>query len=80
LFILHSRLIRPTLHEKSRPIFNSNQAFLLVQKLKSAAKGFRLRVKAEIEKIFSICPALRINAELDGLVLGPKLKKGYDRI
>jgi uncharacterized protein YehS (DUF1456 family) len=29
-------------------------------------------VKAEIEKIFSICPELLINAELDGLVLAPR--------
>jgi hypothetical protein len=32
-------------------------------------------VKAEIEKIFSICPKLLINAELYGLVLAPKLEK-----
>jgi len=31
-------------------MFNLNQAFLLVQKLKSAPKGFTLGVKAEIEK------------------------------
>jgi hypothetical protein len=44
--------------------------------LKSAPKGFTLGVKAEIEKkIFSICPKLQINAELDGLVLAPRLKK-----
>ncbi len=30
----------------------------LVQKLKLAPKGFALGVKAEIEKIFSICPKL----------------------
>jgi hypothetical protein len=38
-----------------------------VQKLKSALAtllGFILGVKAEIEKIFSICPKLLINAEL----------------
>ncbi len=35
-------------------------------------------VKAEIEKIFSICPKLLINAELYDLVLAPRLKKkGY---
>jgi hypothetical protein len=55
-------------------MFNPNQAFLLVQKLKSAPKDFTLRVKAEIEKIFSICPKLLINAELHGLVLAPRLK------
>jgi hypothetical protein len=34
-------------------------------------------VKAELEKIFSICPRLLIHAELYGLVLAPMLKKGY---
>jgi hypothetical protein len=87
-------------------MFNSNQGFLWVQKLKSAPqgkgftlgvkanvqlkssipidakvqishKGFALGVKAEIQikKNFSICPKLLINAELYGLVLGPRLKK-----
>jgi len=37
-------------------MFIANQTFLLVQKLKLATKGFTLGVKAEIEKIFSICP------------------------
>ncbi len=45
-------------------MFNPNQAFLLVQKLKSTPRAFTLGVKAELEKIFSICPKLRINAEL----------------
>ncbi len=49
-------------------------------KVEISCKGFTLRVKAEIEKIFSICPKLRINAELDGLVLAPKLQKGYEQI
>jgi hypothetical protein len=35
---------------------------------------FILRVKVEIEKIFSICPKLVINAELYGLVLASSLK------
>jgi hypothetical protein len=61
-------------------MFNPNPAFLLVQKLKSAPKGFTLGVKAELEKIFSICPKLVINAELYGLVLAPRLEKGYHRI
>jgi len=38
---------------------------------------FTLGVKAEIEKIFSICPELVINAELFGLVLAPRMQKGY---
>jgi hypothetical protein len=62
-------------------MFNPNPAFLLVQKLKSAPKGFTLGVKAAEtqKKNFSICPKLLlINAELYGLVLAPRLKKkGY---
>jgi hypothetical protein len=58
-------------------MFNTNQAFLLAQKLKSAPKGFTPGVKAEIEKIFSICPKLLINGELYGLVLASRLKTGY---
>jgi hypothetical protein len=69
------RTIRPTLHKESRPRFNANQVFLLEQELKSAPKGFTLGVKAEIEKIFSICPKLLINAKLHGLVLAPTLKR-----
>jgi hypothetical protein len=46
-------------------------------KVDVSPKGFTLRVKAEIEKIFSICPKLLINDELHGLVLAPRLKKGY---
>jgi hypothetical protein len=51
-----------------------------VQKLKLAPRAFTLGVKTEIEKIFSICPKLLINAELYGLVLDPRLKKGYHQI
>jgi hypothetical protein len=36
-----------------------------------------LGVKAELEKIFSICPKVLINAELYGPVLAPRLEKGY---
>ncbi len=49
-------------------------------KVEISPKGFTLGVKAEIEKIFSICPKLLINAELDGHVLAPRLKKGYHLI
>jgi hypothetical protein len=42
--------------------------------------GFILRVKAEIEKNFSICPQVLINSELYGLVLAPRLKIGYHQI
>jgi hypothetical protein len=40
-------------------------------------QGLYIRIKAEIEKIFSICPKLLISAELCILVLTPRLKKGY---
>jgi hypothetical protein len=70
---VHHTYIKPTLHKESRPMFNSNQTFLLVQKLKSTPKGFTLKI--EIEKIFSICPKLLINAKLYGLILAPRLKK-----
>ncbi len=63
-------------------MFNSNQASLLLQKLKSAPKGFfTLGVKAEREKIFSICPKLLLNmAELYGLLLAPPRLKNKDTI
>jgi hypothetical protein len=48
--------LRPALHKESGPMFNPNPAFLLVKKLKSAPRAFTLRVKAEIEKNFSMCP------------------------
>jgi hypothetical protein len=61
-------------------MFNSNQAFLLVQKLKSAPRALHYRGKAEIEKIFSICPKLLINAaELYGFVLAPRPEKDTTR-
>jgi len=44
-------------------------------KVEISPKGFTLGVKADIEKNFSICPKLLINAELYGLVLAPRLKK-----
>jgi hypothetical protein len=43
-------------------------------------KGFTLGVKSEIGKIFSICPKLLINAKLHGLLLVPRMKKGYHQI
>jgi hypothetical protein len=61
-------------------MFSSNQTFLLVQKLKSTPKGFTSKVKAKIEKIFSICPKLLINAKFYGLILAPRLRKQYHQI
>jgi len=36
-----------------------------------------ISIGAKVEKLFSTCPKLVINAELDALVLAPRLKKGY---
>jgi hypothetical protein len=71
------QIFRPNLHNDSRPRFNSTQAFLLVQKLKSALRAELLGIKGEAKKkkIFSICTELLIHAELYGLVLAPSLKK-----
>jgi hypothetical protein len=44
-------------------------------KVEISPKGFTLGVKAELEKIFSICPNLLINAELYGLILARRLEK-----
>jgi len=44
------------------PMFNPNQAFLLVPKVgNQPPRAFTLGVEAEIEKMFSICPKLLIN-------------------
>ncbi len=43
-------------------------------------KGFTLGVKAEFLKNFPICPQVVINAELYGLVLASRLKKGDHQI
>jgi hypothetical protein len=49
-------------------------------KVEISPKGFTLGVKAKREKNFSICLKLLKNAELYGLVLDPRLKKGYHQI
>jgi len=48
-------------------------------KVEISPKGFTLGVKAELQKIFSLCPKLLINAELYGFVLAPRLEKGYQQ-
>jgi hypothetical protein len=44
-------------------------------KVEIGSKGFTLWVNATLEKIFSICPKLLLNAELYELVLAPKAGK-----
>jgi hypothetical protein len=44
-------------------------------KVEISPKGLTLRVKADIEKSFSICPKLLINAEHYGLVLTRRRKQ-----
>jgi hypothetical protein len=58
-------------------MFNPNQAFLLVEKLKSAPRVLHWELKLNQKKIFCICPKLLINAELYGLVVAPSPEKGY---
>jgi hypothetical protein len=76
-----SKIARLHLHAKTKAHFtlgvkaNSNQAFLLMQNLKSAPKGYKLGVEAEIEKTFSISAKLVINAEFHGLLLVTKAEK-----
>jgi hypothetical protein len=48
--------------------------------VKISPKGLTLGVKAVRLKKISICPKLLINAELYGLVLAPRLEKGYHQI
>jgi hypothetical protein len=55
-------------------MLNSKSSIPIGAKVEISPKGFTLRVTAEIEKIFSICPKLLMNAELYGLVLAPRLK------
>ncbi len=60
----------PTLCKESRPMFNSNQAFLLVQKLKSAPNKLYTRSQGwNRKRSFQSAPKLLINAELYGPVL-----------
>jgi hypothetical protein len=56
-------------------MFNSNQAFLLVQKLKSAPKGVTLGVKAEIEKNLFNLPQVTNKCRTLWPCIGPRLKK-----
>jgi hypothetical protein len=45
-------------------MFNPNPAFPIGAKVEISPKGFTLGVKAQVEKNYSICPKLLINAEL----------------
>jgi hypothetical protein len=58
-------------------MFKPKSSIPIGAKAEISPKGFTLGVKAELEKIFSICAKLLINAELYGLVLTPRLEKGY---
>jgi hypothetical protein len=49
-------------------------------KVETSPKGFTLGVKVEIEKRNFHLPQVLINAELYGLVLASRLKKGYHQI
>jgi hypothetical protein len=69
---------RPTFTLRVNANVQLKSSFPIGAKVEASPKGFTLGVKAEIEKIFSICPKLLINAELYGLLLAPRLEKqGY---
>jgi hypothetical protein len=55
--------------------FQLKSSIPISAKVEISPKGLTLEVKAEMEKIFSICPKLLINAEHYGLSLAPRLKK-----
>ncbi len=62
-------------------MLNLNPAFLLVQRLKSAPKGFTLGVKVEIEKKHFDLP--QVCTKKCGTLwpcIGPKAEKEYHRI
>ncbi len=61
-------------------MFSPNQAIPIGEKVEINPNGCTPGGKAELEKIFSICPKLLINAELYGHVWAPRLEKGYHRI
>jgi hypothetical protein len=61
-------------------MFKCKSSIRIGAKVEISPKGFTLGVKADIEKSFSICPKLLLNVEHYGLVLAPRLKKGYHQI
>jgi len=74
--IMHN-VIQVFLTPKIRANVEPKSSIPFGAKVEISPKGFTLRLKAKIEKLFSICPKLLINAELYGLVLPPRLKKRY---
>jgi hypothetical protein len=75
-----SGFVRPRFTLGVRANVQPKSSIPICAKVEISTKGFTLGIKAEIEKNFSICPKLLINAELYGLVLAPRLKKGYHQI
>jgi hypothetical protein len=61
-------------------MLNPKSSIRIGAKVEISPKGFTLGVKVEIEKKHFDLPQLLINAELYGLVLAPRLKKGYHQI
>ncbi len=56
-------------------MFNPNPAFLLVQKLKSAPKGFTLGVKAYVKPKSSIPIGEKVEISPKGFTLGVKAER-----
>jgi hypothetical protein len=75
----HQKLINTTKAHFTvgvRANVQSKSSISIGAKVEISRNGFTLGVKAELEKTFSICPKLLINAELYGLILAPRLDKG----
>jgi len=61
-------------------MLNPKSTIPIGAKVEISPKGFTRGVKVEIEKKHCDLPQVLINAELYGLVLAPRLKKGYHQI
>ncbi len=66
---------RLTLHKGLKQRFDSNQAFLFMQKLRSTAWALHQESRMKSKKSFQFAPKLLMNAELYGLLLAPRVKK-----
>ncbi len=58
-------------------MFNLNQAFLLVQKWKPAPRALHKESRLKQKEYFNMP---QIYVKLYGLILGPRVKKGYYQI
>jgi hypothetical protein len=60
-------------------MFKHNSSIPIGGKVEISPKGFTLGVKAELEKIFSICPKSVQNAELNFMGLTPTIRRARSK-